>query len=65
MIERSNAIKSPNISYHLAGTKKLQQLLFEDKTLVNKYLNNQEMSDHIHDTFVAQYSFNVRETIDS
>lgn len=26
-IERSTAIKSPNIGYHLAGTKKVQQVL--------------------------------------
>lgn len=26
-LERSTAIKSPNIGYHLAGTKKVQQVL--------------------------------------
>lgn len=29
-LERSKAIKSPNIAYHLAGTKKVQQVLAEE-----------------------------------
>ena len=33
MIERSLAIKSPSIQYHLAGTKKVQQALAAPGTL--------------------------------
>jgi len=33
LIEKSNAIKCPNISYHLAGTKKVQQVLTEPDQL--------------------------------
>lgn len=29
-LERSTAIKSPSIAYHLAGTKKVQQVLAEE-----------------------------------
>lgn len=29
-LERSTAIKSPSIGYHLAGTKKVQQVLAEE-----------------------------------
>ena len=45
MIERSLAIKSPSIHYHLAGTKKVQQALacpgaleryFDDKTKIDQ-----------------------------
>ena len=48
MMERSKAIKSPSIHYHLAGTKKVQQELAKpgqverflgDKVAIQKYLN--------------------------
>ena len=38
MIERSLAIKSPSIQYHLAGTKKVQQALASPGTL-ERYQN--------------------------
>jgi hypothetical protein len=33
-IERSTAIKCPSIGYHLAGTKKVQQALYDRNTLL-------------------------------
>lgn len=33
LIEKSRAVKCPNISYHLAGTKKVQQVLAHPETL--------------------------------
>lgn len=39
LIERSKAIKCPNISYHLAGAKKVQQVLANPGEL-EKYVHS-------------------------
>ena len=57
LIERSKAIKCPNINYHLAGCKKIQQVLFENESLINRYLKDDKVAQKIRDTFVEQYSF--------
>ena len=41
MIERSTAIKCPSIAYQLCGTKKIQQLLVDEKIL-QKYVQTKE-----------------------
>ena len=55
MMERSLAIKSPSIHYHLAGTKKVQQQLAVDGVL-EKYLDNQEQIEKIRGIFTGLYS---------
>lgn len=57
LIEKSKAIKCPNINYHLAGCKKIQQVLFENESLANRYLKDEKIVQKIRDTFVEQYSF--------
>lgn len=56
LIERSLAIKSPNIQAHLAGSKKIQQILSEPNVL-DKFLKSKEIADKLRATFVDQYSF--------
>ena len=41
MIERSSAIKAPSISYHLCGTKKVQQVL-GDESVLSMYVYKKE-----------------------
>ena len=55
MMERSKAIKSPSIQYHLAGTKKVQQEL--SKTgMVEKFLGDKAQIESIRDIFTGLYS---------
>jgi glutathione synthase len=55
VIERSFAIKCPNIAYHLAGTKKIQQTLY-DRTILKKYLPNPAEEERVFKCFTDQYS---------
>ena len=59
MMERSLAIKSPSIHYHLAGTKKVQQQLAVDGVL-EKYLDNQEHIEKIRGIFTGLYSLDAQ-----
>lgn len=52
LIERSLAIKSPSIQYHLAGTKKVQQAL-ADSRVVAKYLQNEKIAACIKQIFTG------------
>jgi glutathione synthase len=54
-LERSLAIKCPNIAYHLAGTKKIQQVLY-DRVVLDKYLPEKEEADKVFASFTDQYS---------
>jgi glutathione synthase len=54
-LERSLAIKCPNITYHLAGTKKIQQVLY-DRAILDKYLPNKAEADTVFACFTDQYS---------
>lgn len=58
MIERSRAIKCPTVAYQLAGTKRVQQALYEQAT-VEKYIQDEEICKRIRSVFVEQHSFNV------
>lgn len=58
MIERSMAIKCPNIQVHLVGAKIVQQALSEPGS-VEKYITDIEMARKIRSTFVDLYSINV------
>ena len=55
MIERSLAIKSPSIQYHLAGTKKVQQALACDGAL-ERFFDDKAKIDLIRGIFTGLYS---------
>jgi len=55
MMERSVAIKSPSIHYHLAGTKKVQQELAKPG-MVEKFLGDKAQIDSVRDIFTGLYS---------
>jgi len=55
MMERSLAIKSPSIHYHLAGTKKVQQELAKPG-MVEKYLGDKAQVESVRDIFTGLYS---------
>ena len=55
LIERSSAIKCPNLGYHLAGTKKIQQVLGEDGVLESLGVSD-ELCREMRSTFARQFS---------
>jgi len=55
LIERSYAIKCPNIGYHLAGTKKVQQVLTKNEEL-SRFLSADECAA-VSSTFAKLFSF--------
>ena len=58
MMERSLAIKSPSIHYHLAGTKKVQQQLAVNGVL-EKYFDDSKKVDKIRGIFTGLYSLDA------
>ncbi|XP_066583880.1 glutathione synthetase-like [Prorops nasuta] len=60
LIERSKAIKSPSIQYHLAGTKKIQQALAKPGVLV-RFLKDDKAIKQIEKTFVGLYALDFDE----
>ena len=58
MMERSLAIKSPSIHYHLAGTKKVQQQLAVNGVL-EKYFDDCKKVDKIRGIFTGLYSLDA------
>jgi len=63
MMERSLAIKSPSIHYHLAGTKKVQQELAKPGQ-VEKFLGDKAQIDEVRDIFTGLYSLDHDEVGD-
>jgi len=63
MMERSQAIKSPSIHYHLAGTKKVQQELARPG-VVERYLGDKAKVKEVRDIFTGLYSIDKDETGD-
>lgn len=59
-MEHSNAIKCPNIGYHLAGTKKIQQVLCQPGVL-EQYLDSNECQQ-LRATFAEQHSLGSMKT---
>ena len=60
MIERSLAIKSPSIHYHLAGTKKVQQRLAE-KGMLEHFIpgpDNAAKVNKVRSIFTGLYELN-------
>ena len=58
MMERSLAIKSPSIHYHLAGTKKVQQQLAVNGVL-EKYFDDKNEIEKIRGIFTGLYSLDA------
>ena len=54
-MERSLAMKCPDISYNLAGTKKVQQVLVEPGML-ERFISDPEEIKQIRSTFTGHYS---------
>jgi len=64
LMERSLAVKSPSINYHLAGTKKVQQELARPGR-VEKFLGDKVQIDAVKEIFTGLYSLDHDETGDS
>lgn len=60
LMERSKAIVCPNAGYHLAGTKKVQQVLAQPG-VVEKFIADKAAAERIRATFAAQYSLDMNE----
>ncbi|XP_057340725.1 glutathione synthetase-like [Microplitis mediator] len=60
LIERSLAIKSPSIQYHLAGTKKVQQALAKSG-VVEKFLEDEKNVECVRKIFTGLYSLDFDE----
>lgn len=58
MIERSRAIKCPNIAYHLAGTKKVQQVLVQPGVLEH-LLEDVKKASRLREVFTGLYSLDL------
>ncbi|XP_020254703.1 glutathione synthetase, chloroplastic-like isoform X4 [Asparagus officinalis] len=61
-IEKSNAIKCPSISYHLAGTKKIQQELAKPNVL-ERFLENEEDIAKLRKCFAGLWSLDNPEGV--
>lgn len=57
-IELSRAIKCPSVQYHLAGTKKVQQVLAQPDVL-GRFFTNKVIADSVHATFTGLYSLDL------
>eukprot|EP00898_Chlorokybus_atmophyticus_P007197 jgi/Chlat1/7479/Chrsp6S07483 len=55
LMERSDAVKCPSIEYHLAGAKKIQQVLAEPGVL-ERYLPDVGMASSVRKTFAGLWS---------
>jgi len=60
MIERSLAIKCPSIQYHLAGTKKVQQVL-ATRNILERFLTDPAKVEAVQDVFTGLYSLDLDE----
>ena len=56
LMERSRAIKCPDIATHLAGTKKVQQVLARPGVLEHFFPEQPQVVQQIRDTFVGSYT---------
>lgn len=59
-IERSRAIKCPNIAYHLAGTKKVQQVLVGDGEL-ERFCASAEDAAQLRHVFAGLYTLDSKD----
>ncbi|CAN7991747.1 unnamed protein product [Ixodes hexagonus] len=58
LIEKSFAIKCPSVQYHLAGTKKVQQVLAKPGAL-DRFFVNKMTADRVRSTFAGLYSLDL------
>ncbi|KAI9099004.1 hypothetical protein K1719_024771 [Acacia pycnantha] len=63
LIEKSSAIKCPSISYHLAGTKKIQQELAKPNVL-ERYLENKDDIVKLRKCFAGLWSLDESDIIE-
>ena len=54
LLERSRAIKCPNMAFHLAGCKKIQQVLTEPGML-ERFISDAAARDELRSCFVGLY----------
>lgn len=59
MMERSMAVKCPDISTHLAGTKKVQQELARPGVLERFFPGEPDVVDQIRATFAGLYTLDM------
>lgn len=57
-MELSLAIKCPSVQYHLAGTKKVQQVLAQPDVL-GRFFTNKVIADRVQATFTGLYSLDL------
>ncbi|XP_066356177.1 glutathione synthetase, chloroplastic-like isoform X1 [Miscanthus floridulus] len=62
MMEQSSAVKCPSISYHLVGTKKIQQELAKPSVL-ERFLESKEEIDKVRKCFAGLWSLDDEEII--
>ncbi|XP_066358533.1 glutathione synthetase, chloroplastic-like [Miscanthus floridulus] len=62
MMEQSSAVKCPSISYHLVGTKKIQQELAKPSVL-ERFLESKEEIDKVRKCFAGLWSLEDEEII--
>ncbi|GLT95004.1 hypothetical protein SLE2022_127110 [Rubroshorea leprosula] len=62
LIEQSSTVKCPSISYHLAGTKKIQQELAKPNVL-ERFLTNKDDIDKVRKCFAGLWSLDDTEII--
>ncbi|KAG7205148.1 hypothetical protein KM043_005517 [Ampulex compressa] len=60
LIEKSLAIKCPNIQYHLAGTKKVQQALTKSG-VIDKFLKDEKAIKKVKEMFTGLYALDLDE----
>ncbi|MEQ2164740.1 hypothetical protein GOODEAATRI_009909 [Goodea atripinnis] len=58
-MERSTAIKCPDISTHLAGTKKVQQVLARPGVLEKFFPDQPQVVEQIRSTFTGLYTLDM------
>lgn len=59
MMERSQAVKCPDISTHLAGTKKVQQVLARPGVLERFFPDQPQVVQQIKETFAGLYTLDM------
>ncbi|KAK9137125.1 hypothetical protein Sjap_007719 [Stephania japonica] len=64
LVEQSSAIKCPSISYHLAGTKKIQQELARDNVL-ERFLENKDDIAKLRKCFAGLWNLDNSNVIDN
>jgi glutathione synthetase len=64
LMEQSSAVKCPSISYHLVGSKKIQQELAKPNVL-ERFLENKEEISKLRQCFAGLWSLDEEEIVKS